>query len=296
MSVAAARKTPGPRTPKTRPIVTGRRVSRGAQVSFWIGAGWLTVLVLLAAGADVLPIAPYDRMVGAPLQPPGLTEPFGTDEIGRSVFSRVIYGARTSLVVGTVASVIGVVLGGLLGLVAGYFRGIIETLVDILAEVVQAFPALLFLVAMAAVVRPSLSTLTISLAVLMVPAFARMTKGAVLAQANREFVFAARALGAGHARVLFREILPNTVMSLVSFAIVVMALMIVIEGSVSYLGYGIPLPSPSWGGMAAESEARFATHPHLVLVPVLFLFATVYALNAVGDHLRRRFDVGQSQL
>lgn len=275
-------------------VNTPRR--RGSTVLLWVTAGWLAVLALVAVGVDLLPVAAYDQVVGRPLRGPGLGPEFlGTDAIGRSMLSRCLYGARASMTVGLVAAAIGVVAGGLLGLLAGYFRGWVEAVIDTLAEVVQAFPALLFLIALAAVLRPSLTSLVLSLAFLMAPSFARMTKGSVIAYANREFVTAAKALGAGHLRVLFREILPNTLASVIAFSVVVMALLIVIEGSLSFLGYGMPMPYPSWGGMAAAGKDQLATHPGLVFVPLFFLFMTVYSLNVVGDQLRRRFHLGQSQ-
>lgn len=293
-SQAYPKTVPGPDV-KSAKAPTWRKLWRN--VGLLIGICWLFGLTLMALLVNVLPIPAYDQIVGTPLQ--GLFSdgaPLGTDQIGRSILSRVLYGAQTSLILGLVSSAIGVVMGGLLGLVAGYFRGVIEVIVDIIADVVLAFPPILFLVALAAAVRPSLTSLTISMAILMVPSFARMTKGAVIAQSEREFVHAARALGASHTRIIFREIFPNILMSLVSFTVIVMALVIVIEGSVSFLGYGIPVPFPSWGGMVAEAQNQLANHPSTVLIPIVFLFMTVFSLNAIGDWLRARFDPGQSQL
>jgi peptide/nickel transport system permease protein len=279
------------------PPAAGRARRHRANLPVWIAAVWLAGLVLVAVLADVLPIAAYDEVVGAPMQGPRLTgELLGTDAIGRSVLSRILHGARASMGVGLAAAVVGLLVGGFLGLLAGYFRGPIEAAIDTLAEVVQAFPPLLFLIALAAALRPSLPSLTLSMALLIIPSFARMTKGSVVARSSREYVLAARAMGASHWRIMFREILPNALMSIVAFSVVVMALLIVIEGSLSFLGFGMPMPHPSWGGMVAESEDRIATHPSLVFVPVFFLFMTVYSLNAVGDHLRGRFDVEHSQL
>ncbi len=272
--------------------------TRGARdVGIWLATAWLAALTLAAIFVSALPLPSYDQIVGTPYQP--LFSPdavLGTDSIGRSILSRALYGARASFTIGFLAAAAGVVLGGLLGLIAGHFRGFVEAIVDILAEVVQAFPAMLFLVALAAAVRPSITTLTVTLAVLMIPAFARLTKGAVVAQSTREFVTAARGMGAGHLRIMFREVLPNTVMSLVSFSIIAVALLIVVEGSVSFLGYGIPAPYPSWGGMIAEAQDQLREHPSAALVPIVLLFLTVFSLNSIGDWLRDRFDVGQSQL
>jgi peptide/nickel transport system permease protein len=293
--VRSGARAAGPVT-KAQPAGTPVR-RRRPDLPLWIGVVWIACLALVALLADVLPIAGYDEVVGSPMQSPHLTgELLGTDAIGRSVLSRILYGARASMAVGLTAAVVGLVVGGFLGLLAGYFRGLIEAAIDTLAEVVQAFPPLLFLIALAAALRPSLTSLTLSLAILIIPSFARMTKGSVVAQSSREFVLAARAMGASHWRIMFREILPNALMSIVAFSVVVMALLIVIEGSLSFLGFGMPMPYPSWGGMVAEGEDRIASRPSLVFVPVFFLFMTVYSLNTVGDHLRRRFDVEQSQL
>ncbi|UUT34694.1 ABC transporter permease [Microbacterium elymi] len=281
----------------TRSLRKRPRVRSARDVAIWFAVAWLVVLALAAVSAPLLPIPRYDEIVGIPYEPLFSSDGIlGTDSIGRSILSRALYGARASFTVGFVAAAIGVVVGGLLGLVAGHFRGFVEAVVDVLAEVVQAFPPMLFLVALAAAIRPTLMTLTVSMAVLMIPAFARMTKGAVVAQSTREFVTAARGMGAGHLRIMFREVLPNTVMSLVSFTIISVALLIVIEGSVSFLGYGIPAPSPSWGGMIAEAQSQLRQHPSAALVPIVLLFLTVFSLNSVGDWLRDRFDVGQSQL
>lgn len=281
----------------TRSLRRRPRTRSARDVWLLLAAAWLILLGLAAILVPFLPLPSYDAIVGAPYRPFFSPDaPLGTDSIGRSILSRALYGARASFTIGFVAAGIGLVLGGLLGLVAGHFRGLAEAAVDIMAEVVQAFPPMLFLVALAAAIRPSLATLTISMAILMIPAFARMTKSAVVAQSAREFVTAARAMGAGHLRIMFREVLPNTVMSLVSFTIVVMALLIVIEGSVSFLGYGIPAPYPSWGGMVAEAQSQLREHPTVALVPIVLLFLTVFSLNSIGDWLRARFDVGQSQL
>lgn len=287
--------------PTTRLVMLPRRAPRSAllakRAGMLLAVTWLALLALLAATVEFLPIPAYDAIVGGPFLPPGSPEALlGTDAIGRSIFARAIFGARASLTFGFIAAVIALLLGGLLGLLAGYYRGFIETIVDVGSEVVQAFPAMLFLVALAAAIRPSLTTLTVSMALLMVPAFARMMKGAALAQTGREFISAARAQGAGPLRIMFREILPNTLMSIASFGIMVMATLIVIEGSVSFLGYGIPAPQPSWGGMVAESQSQLATQPFAVMIPIVFLFFTVFALNALSDWLRSHFDVGQNQL
>ncbi len=263
-----------------------------------IGGGWLALMVLLAALGPLLPLPGVGETVGSPAQPPGLhwPEPLGTDSIGRSTLARVIGGARVSLVVGGVATLIGAVVGGLLGLLAAYLRGAFEAVVDTLTDSILAFPPLLLLLALAAVMRPSITTLTVSLGLLTVPAFIRIMKANAIAATSREYVLAARALGASNARIIFRELLPNTAAAVLAFAVVQMAVLIVAEGSLSFLGLGVPAPTPSWGGMIAAGRDRLGTDPALVFVPGVFFVLTVFSLNTVGEHLRKKFDTGEAKL
>lgn len=264
----------------------------------WAAAGWLALLVVAALAADLLPLAPYDRAVGPPNRPPTLTswEFLGTDGIGRSVLSRTVYGARISLLVGVIATATAAVAGGLAGLLAAYYRGWVEWLVGVLTDTFLAFPPLLLLLALAAMVRPSAWTLAPAIGLVLMPAFARLTRANALAQLNAEYVLAARAMGARAGRVLFREILPNCLMAVLSYAVVMLAMVIVVEGALSFLGVGVPPPAPSWGALIAAGKDELYTHPHLVLVPCAVMVSTIYCLNVLGDRLRRRFDPGEDGL
>ncbi|MFJ8927513.1 ABC transporter permease [Streptomyces sp. NPDC102364] len=256
---------------------------------------WLVAVIAAAVFADVLPLAPYDRPIGAPRQLPQLGSLdllLGTDRLGRSLLSRCVYGARVSLLVGAVAGVIGSVIGGILGMVAGYLRYRTDSAIRLLADVMLAFPPLILLLALASVLTPSLRTILIGLTLMVVPTFIRLARANTLAWASREFVTAARTLGARDRRILFREILPNLLPTLGAFLPVVMAALIVAEGSLSFLGMGIPPPTPSWGGMVSDGKDSLGDVPHVVFVPAAFIFLTVFSLNQAGDHLRHRFDRG----
>jgi peptide/nickel transport system permease protein len=257
-------------------------------VSFVLAAVWVGLLVVLAIAADWLPLTPPDAPVGAPSLPPFSPDAplLGTDAFGRDVLSRLVFGIRISFSVSIGATAIAAVCGMVLGLVAAYSRGAVERGIAILLDAVLAFPPLLLLMAIAAIARPGVSTLIVALGVLFIPPFARLIRAAALSQLQRDYVKAARALGAGHIRVMVREVLPNSIQPLISYAAVVMALVIVIEGSLSFLGVGVPPPAPSWGSMIAGGKEFLATAPYLVAVPAIMICVTVLALNVIGDRLR----------
>lgn len=263
----------------------------------WFAYTWMTVLVVLALLAGILPIADYDRIVGTAAQGPSLHgELLGTDYIGRSLLSRLAYGARVSLAVGLIATFVGMLLGSMLGLVAAYFRGGVAASVDMVANTVLAVPPIIFLMAIVSAVKPSLLTLVISLGLLVTPTFARLAKANVTATMAREYVTAAHAMGAGHRRILFRELLPNAMPPVLAYAAIMTASLIVAEGSLGFLGLGIPPPQPSWGSMIAEAQPDLDVHPWPVFAPCIAMFLTVFSLNIIGDRLQRRFNIKEAAL
>jgi peptide/nickel transport system permease protein len=281
-----------PRLKPRRP----RKANRGA---LWFAVAWLTVLVLAAVFADVIPGLPaYDEKIGAFAQPPELSIGglLGTDGIGRSNLSRIIYGARISLTIAVVSTLIGLVIGLVVGMIGGYYRGAWEATANVIANTLSALPPLLLLLALVSAIGASLFGITIALGVVIADLYIRVTKGAVIGNTNREYVLAARALGAGDFRIMTREILPNLVPVLGSIIPMAMAIMIVVEGSLSFLGYGIPAPTPSWGGMIAAGADIMRQFPLVILWPVVTLFLTVFSFNTIGDHLASRTDVREAKL
>ncbi|MBL7498684.1 ABC transporter permease [Frankia sp. CNm7] len=281
-------------------VTKGRRTRAGRRIGVGgcLAVGWLGLLVVAAVTAQWLPLDDYDTLVGDPGVAPfaDWSHPLGTDGIGRDALSRLVYGARASLVVSVGAAALGLLVGGLIGVLAGYLRGWVEAVVDVLANTLLAFPPLIMLLALASVVSPTLWTLAAGLALLAVPPSVRLAKANVASAARREYVLVAEALGARRRRVVARELIPNVVPPLVSFAFVGMAALIVAEGSLSFLGLGIPPPSPSWGGMIAAGKDDLADHPAFVFVPCAAMFLTVLALNTMADLLGRRLDVRESML
>lgn len=273
------------------PLVPPVRTPRSVLVAF--AYVWLAVVIVAAIFAGVLPLAPYDIAVGPPRQPPQLGSLdllLGTDRLGRSLLVRCVYGAQVSLVVGAVAGLAGSVIGTALGMTAGYLGRRADAVIRLLADAMLAFPPLILLLALAAVLTPSVPTILVGLTLLVVPTFIRLARANTLSWSAREFVTAARNMGAGHRRILFREILPNLLPSQAAYLPVVMAALIVAEGSLSFLGMGIPPPTPSWGGMISDAKDSIGDSPHMVFVPAAVIFLTVFALNQAGDHLRHRFD------
>ncbi|MDQ3147552.1 MAG: ABC transporter permease [Actinomycetota bacterium] len=273
---------------------------------FWLAAGWLVLLVLLAALADFLPFVKDPNEVfrsalarrggrivaGSPSPEHWL----GGDSGGRDLFARVVYGARVSLIVGVASIAIGLVIGGTLGLVAGYFRGKTDSVITALANILLAFPPLILALALVSFMGQNLRNVITALAILAIPSLIRITRAATLTFSQREFVMAARTLGASHWRVLTREVLPNVVPPMASFALLAVAVVIVAEGTLSFLGLSVESPAVSWGKLIQEGRQQLDETPHVSLLPCLVMFITLLALNYVGDKLRSLFNVRESGL
>ena len=277
----------------TQPARKGRRFG----MLFWVAIGWLLFVFAVAVFANVLPLpSPTDMDMLERRAPFSAEHWLGTDGLGRDELSRLIHGARISLFVGVFAPVIGLVIGGALGMLAGYFRGRFESLVVGSMDVLLAFPPLILALAVTAYLGQSTFNLTLILGALSVPAFMRVARASTLTLARREFVIAAQALGATHARILLRELLPNVLLPLLAFFLLGVAVIIVVEGSLSFLGLGVPPPISSWGSMIGEGRESLDVAPRLAFLPAAAMFLTVLAFNLVGDTLRALTDPRQGAL
>jgi peptide/nickel transport system permease protein len=276
-------------------------------LTFWMPLTWLLLVVICAAGARWLPITPPDTMdwdhevapPGAEVKTTENADPgaspihcrvywLGTDTMGRDMLSRIVFGAKVSMSVGFAAPLIGLLIGGFLGMAAGYFRGWVETIVVGIMDVILAFPGLVLLLVVAFYFGTNLGTLIPSLGFLTIPGFCRVARAATLKVADRDFVTAAKMTGDGGFAILMREVLPNVAPSVCIYGLVVMALIIVVEGILSFLGLSVPPPTPSWGGMIAEGREVLGEAPHVCLLPATVIFLTVLSLNVLGDTLRGR--------
>lgn len=266
-----------------------RRRGRRREYGALLGAVWIGLVVLAALTAQWLPLPDPNEITDEFSATPGWgAHPLGTDSLGRDTLSRCIYGARVSMTVAIVGTTVAMIIGVTAGMVAGYVGGFLDRAISLVINFLLSFPALIFLIALVAALGPSLSTLVLGLALLGIPNFARVARANTIAFSEREFVTAAKALGAGTWRVLTRELLANVMLPVMSLALVVMATLVVAEGSLSFLGLGVPPPTPSWGGMLAAGRESLREYPHLVLIPMLFFFLTVYSFNKLGDWVRGR--------
>jgi peptide/nickel transport system permease protein len=257
----------------------------------------MTLVFAVAIFADVLPLPnPADMDMLERRAAFSWEHWLGTDGLGRDELSRLIYGARISLIVGIFAPVIGLTIGGALGMLAGYFRGRFESLVVGSMDVLLAFPPLILALAVTAYLGQSIFSLTCIIGALGIPAFMRVARAATLSLARREFVIAAQALGATHARILLRELLPNVLLPLLAFFLLAVAVTIVVEGALSFLGLGVPPPISSWGSMIGEGRESLDVAPRLAFLPAIAMFLTVLSFNLIGDTLRALTDPRQGAL
>ncbi|HEY5334403.1 MAG TPA: ABC transporter permease [Mycobacteriales bacterium] len=265
---------------------------------FWVCAGWLILVAIGAIFAPALPLQPPNITASGalPFELPSIHHLLGTDDLGRDLFSRVVYGSRVSLVVGFGSISLGVFVGGLMGLVAGYVRGTTDTILSAVANVALAFPALILLLAVVAFLGQNLLNITLAVGVLSIAPIFRVVRGTTVSFADLEFVTAANGVGATRRRVLFREILPNVVPIVISYSLVFVAVSILAEAALSFLALSVALPTATWGGIVAEGKTYLSSDPYICLWPSIALFLTVLSLNFVGDRLRALFDVREAKL
>ncbi|MEZ2329705.1 ABC transporter permease [Mesorhizobium sp. RCC_202] len=229
---------------------------------------------------------------GAPLPPSG-EHLFGTDTLGRDLFSRVLFGARTSLIIGLVANGVAVAIGLLVGLLAGYLRGAIGNLLMRFTDLMMAFPALLLAIALAALLKPSLWIVAMVIALVNWVQVARIVYTETRGLVERDFIVAERSLGAGNGRIIFLHILPHLMPTAIVWGTLGIATTVLLEATLSFLGIGVQPPQPSWGNIIFESQSYFQDAPWLVFIPGAIILATALSFNLIGDALRDILDPTQ---
>jgi peptide/nickel transport system permease protein len=263
------------------------------------GLAWIVIIIVIATSAGLW--APRylgdpveidtTKTVGLSLQSPSIHHPFGTDKLGRDIASRVVYGARVSLLIGVVAVAIMVIIGLIAGAVAAYYGGIWDSIVMRMADIFFAFPYVLFAIALIAVLGKGLQNVFIAIGVLGWPSIARVFRSSILSVKETEYVDAARAMGASTPRILFRHIMPNAMAPIIVYATMSVGGAILTEAALSFLGMGVQPPDPSWGGMLSEARSYLFTAPWLMIYPGIAILTTVLAFVLLGDGLRDALDV-----
>jgi peptide/nickel transport system permease protein len=285
----AVRAVEPPLTPRER---AGMRVPRPLRhLTFTLGLA-ITALLLLTAAVSLVytPRDPLEMSMEARLEGPSESHPLGTDQFGRDLLSRIMVGSETSLLVGVIAVGIGMGLGVLLGILSGYFGGWLDETFMRLMDAVQGFPAILSALLITAVFKPSVVISMVAIGVAFLPVFARLTRASFLELRDRDFVLAARALGAGDAALIGRHILPNTLAPLIVQATISFPVAILAEAALSYLGLGTQPPHPSWGLMLREAQAFLGLSPWFAIFPGTAIALTVLGFNLLGDGLRDLLD------
>ena len=250
------------------------------------GAVVLGIALLAVLAPLVAPHSPTEIFPGAALQAPSWRFPLGTDELGRDVLSRLIYGARVSMRVAVISVGIGLTVGTLLGLVVGFLGGVADNVVMRLMDVMFAFPEILLAIAIVAILGPGLDNTMIAIGIAVIPIYARTARAAALALKGEEFIEAARALGVGEFRIVFRHVLPNALSPIIVLCTVNVGTAILTTAGLSYIGLGAQPPTPEWGSMLASAQPYLSTAPWVSIFPGLVIFAVVMAFNLLGDAIR----------
>jgi peptide/nickel transport system permease protein len=280
-------------------VETEVRAQKKLGVFFWICVGWVSLIILLALLANVLPLQSPDTIGALPFAGPSSGHLLGTDDLGRDLLSRIIYGSQPTLTICFAAIAIGLVIGGTAGMLAAYTGKIVDNIANAIAFIIISFPPLLaILVIIAFWEPPTVVKLTLIFAVASIPQLFVVLRATSLAYVNRDFVTAARTMGAKTPRILVREILPNIAPAGLSYGIIGVASVAIIEGSLAFLGLSIPEPHPSVGNIISEGLPYLQNNSDIwiTLFPCLYLFFLLVSLSYIGDRLRSRFDIREGNV
>lgn len=282
-------------------VVPGKTEAKRIGWGFWLAVAWIVVITLAAILAPVLPIKdPNKNFIQPGVRPPyspSWEHWMGTDQDARDMFSRIIWGGRVSLTVGFVAVGFGMIVGGSLGTIAGFTRGWFDRFISFVFLVLLSFPALVLAILITALADRSLFTISLTLGILAIAPVGRLARAATLVYAEREFVTAARTIGAKNSRIIVREVLPNVVIPMSALALLGVAVAIVAEGALAFLGLSVE-SGTTWGKLILNGSGTrtLETAPWVAFGPIAVLFLTVLALNFAGDRLRDYFDVKELSL
>jgi peptide/nickel transport system permease protein len=283
--------TPAPPSTAVRCLVAVARFTRDKPLG---AIGGIIVLAMLVMAAFAEGIAPYgydDTIRGARMKPPSLAYPLGTDNLSRDIWSRIVYGARVSITVGFATVTLGTLGAALIGVSSGYFGGTYDLVVQRVVDAWMSFPFFVIALSVMAVLGPGLFNVILSIAVVVVASSSRVIRGATISVAQNTYVEAARAMGAGHPRIIARHIVPNVMATIIILATIGLGGIILAESALSFLGFGVPPPYPSWGGMLSGSGRTYMYRaPWMAIWPGVAISLAVFGFNMLGDALRDVLD------
>lgn len=269
---------------------------------FWVSVTFLVLLTLSAIFVEVLPFYGFDERFGSDNRSlgPGWPHLLGTDASARDILTRVVYGAQVSLIIASLGTILALIFGGLVGLTAGYYRGRVDTIITTFTDATLVIPPLILALSLILFLDSEaerrILILIVVFVLLSIAPIGRVIRASTLVWSEREFVLAAKTMGARNGRIMFREVLPNVAPALISYSLIIMANLIVVEGAVAFLGLSVPPPTPTWGDMINKGRGELSRSPHITLMPAMAMFLTVLALNFVGDKLQERFEPRESVL
>ena len=294
LDVELARKWDGAATgrPAARRVLAalGRFVRRKPLGA--VGAVIVLTLLIMAGFAEwIAPHAFDEQIADARLRPPGREFIFGTDNVSRDIFSRIVYGARVSVTVGFLTVLFGTLVAATIGITSGYFRGRYDIVVQRLVDAWQSFPYLIIILSLLAVLGPGMLNVIFALSILVAAGTSRVIRGATLAVVEHPYIEAARAMGAGHARIILRHVVPNVAATIIVVATIGLGGVILAESALSFLGFGVPPPHPSWGSMLSGSGRTYMySAPWIAIWPGVAISLVVFGFNMLGDALRDVLD------
>ncbi|MED4753428.1 nickel transporter permease [Brevibacillus choshinensis] len=270
-----------------RMIVNRFKKNKRAMAGLWMV---LVFLVVAIFAPWIAPHDPFEQNMQVMLESPSIHYFFGTDEFGRDIFSRVIYGAQISLMIGIVGVLISIVFGVALGTISGYFGGFVDSLVMRIMDIFMAFPSFLLALAIVSVLGPGMINVMIAIGIFSVPTFARISRSSVISIKNKEYIEAARAMGGTHLFIIWKHILPNSIAPIIVLSTMRIATAILTAAGLSFLGMGAQPPTPEWGAMLSTGREYLRTAPHVSTIPGLAIMFMVLAFNMLGDGLRDALD------
>jgi peptide/nickel transport system permease protein/oligopeptide transport system permease protein len=275
------------KTKRRRELLEALRKNKWALASLYI---IIALCAMSLVSFIYTPYNPFQFNLAIARQPPSLSHPLGTDELGRDILSRIMYGGRYTLGISFISVTLGALIGVALGILAGYYGGKVDTVIMRIVDIMLAFPTILLAIALVAAVGQGVKSLILAISITTFPVYARLVRGTVLQIVNEDYITAAKLIGLSSYKIMVKHVLPNTMSVIIVQMSYYMGLSILLASALGFLGLGVPPPKPEWGTMIGGGRTYFFSTPHIVVIPGIFIFITSLAFNLLGDGLREALD------